>query len=419
MTTHTVPTHLDRARTLSDDELLAHVRILAAQERGVTVELIAHLAEVEARDLHLAAGYPSMYKYCRGALQLSEYEAYHRIKAARAARRFPLILDRLAEGAVNLTTVRLLGPHLTAENHAEALESARGLSKSEVKRVVARLAPAPDVPMSVRKLPAPAAPLAPEARPAFAAPLGSASPLTFPEPSATTTALEAVLVPSSTNAAPMAGPADPKPAVVTPLSPDRYKMQLTIGGHTLETLELAKDMLRHAIRSGDEAEIIDRALTLLVNDLARKKFAVTERPRPARGGAIGSREVSEIGELTESRYIPAEVKRVVFVRDLGRCAFVGKDGHRCHERGALEFHHVRPYVEGGLATVDNVELRCRTHNGYEWRLRSSHVRAIEEEWLARQRVGTGSGPSRVSHRGAGSACTASSNQGAAVGGSSA
>ena len=62
---------------------------------------------------------------------------------------------------------------------------------------------------------------------------------------------------------------------MTALSPDRYKLQLTIGGDTLEKLRLAKDMLGHAIPSGDEAAILDRALTVLLVELAKKKFADT------------------------------------------------------------------------------------------------------------------------------------------------
>ena len=142
---------------------------------------------------------------------------------------------------------------------------------------------------------------------------------------------------------------------VAPLSPDRYRLQLTIGVETLEKLRLARDMLRHAIPSGDEAAVLDRALTALLSDLARKKFAAADTPRPSRGTAPGS------------RHIPAEVKRAVWLRDLGRCAFVGTGGRRCAERGFLEFHHVHPYAMGGEATVGNIQLRCRRHNDYEAR----------------------------------------------------
>jgi hypothetical protein len=140
---------------------------------------------------------------------------------------------------------------------------------------------------------------------------------------------------------------------VTPLSPDRYKLQLTIGGDTLEKLRLAKDMLSHAIPSGDDAAVLDRALTALLVHLARKKFADTPKPRPSRG------------TNPRARAIPAAVKRAVWVRDLGRCAFIGTSGHRCNERRFVEFHHVDPHALGGEATVDNIALRCRRHNDYE------------------------------------------------------
>jgi hypothetical protein len=58
--------------------------------------------------------------------------------AARAARRFPVILDLLSRGKLNLTTIRLLAPHLTPDNYQGVLESARGKPKVEVEEIVAR-----------------------------------------------------------------------------------------------------------------------------------------------------------------------------------------------------------------------------------------------------------------------------------------
>jgi hypothetical protein len=152
-----------------------------------------------------------------------------------------------------------------------------------------------------------------------------------------------------------------------PLSPDRYKLQVTIGANTLEKLRLAKDMLRHAIPWGDEAALLDRALTALLTELARKKFAATENPRPSSGKTPGS------------RHIPAEVKRAVWLRDLGRCAFVAKDGRRCSERAFVEFHHLRPFAVGGEATAENIQLRCRRHNDYEARVFFGRMSPGEQE----------------------------------------
>ncbi len=130
-------------------------------------------------------------------------------------------------------------------------------------------------------------------------------------------------------------------------------MQFTASAETYEKLRLAQALLRHQIPDGDLGTIVDRALTVLLADLARKKFAATDRPRGGRGTAPGS------------RHIPAEVKRAVWLRDGGRCAFVGSNGRRCTEQGFLEYHHVTPYAAGGASTADNLQLRCRAHNGYE------------------------------------------------------
>ncbi len=294
------PELLVSLRRLSDVELAACVEELALRAHGATALLVAHLAELATRDVHLRAGYSSLFTYCRERLSMSEHDAFNHVEAARACRRFPAVLDRLARGGLNLTSLRLLAPHLTAENHERVLESARGKKRAEVEEIVASLAPFPEPPDFIRRLP----------------PLRS-------------------------------GP--------LPLAPDRYRLQLTIDGATLEKLRLAKDMLRHAIPSGDDAAILDRAFSSLLADLARSKFAAAGRPQPARGTA------------PDSRHVPAEVKRAVWLRDLGRCAFVGTNGRRCDERAFVEFHHLRPFAAGGEATAANVQLRCRRHNQYEAR----------------------------------------------------
>ncbi len=55
----------------------------------------------------------------------------------------------------------------------------------------------------------------------------------------------------------------------------------------------------------------------------------------------------------------------MYIRDRGRCVFVGEDDRKCGARGFVEFHHLVTYATGGKPTVENIELRCRAHNGYE------------------------------------------------------
>ena len=308
--------------SLSDVDLVRSLKTLVAREREATADVIAHLAELDTRDVHLREGFGSLYLYCREALGLSEWESYNRIEVARTARRFPVILDMLADGTVHLTAVRLLAPHLKPDNHRALLESARGKTKLQIQEIVARLAPKPDVPASIRRV-----------TPASLSP----GPREMPLPDT-----------------PAPAPPSPVHATVAPLSPERYKLQVTIGSETLEKLRCAQDMLGHTLPSGDEAAVLDRALTTLLVDLARKKFANTSKPRPSRGTKRGDP--------------PAAIQRAVWVRDLGRCAFVGSGGHRCNERRFIEFHHLAPKALGGEASVDNIGLRCRRHNDYEGRL---------------------------------------------------
>src|SRR5438445_8517410 len=150
-----IPSHL------SDDDLVAQVKSLARCEREATACLIAHLAELDDRRLYLGAGFSSLFTYCCSVLHLSEPAAYNRIEAARAARRFPVILGMLGEGSLSLATVRLLAAQLTADNCEELLTAAAGKSKREDEQRLAGYFPRPDVPASVRKLPAAKPPAVP------------------------------------------------------------------------------------------------------------------------------------------------------------------------------------------------------------------------------------------------------------------
>ncbi len=294
---------------LSNHELLARVKRLAERERGATAALIAHLAELDARRVYLAEGCSSLFTYCTQVLHLSEHAAYGRIEAARAVRRFPVLLERLAEGSVTLTTVGLLASHLTSENYRELLDAARHQSKRQVEELVARLRPQPPVPSSVRRLPTASHTTVQPTAPAEAA--------ASPQPIGDTQAVASPPLP-----APAPAPPPARPAVMAPLAPERYTVQFTASAETYEKLRLAQALLRHQIPDGELGMIVDRALTALLADLAKQKFAATDHSRGGRATTPGS------------RHLPAAVRRAVWLRDGGQCAFV-------------------------------IQLRCRAHNGYE------------------------------------------------------
>ena len=321
---------------LSDEQLLRDIEASAAREREATAQLIALLAEMDSRRLYLAQGFSSLFVYCTRHLHLSEHAAYGRIEAARAARKFPSILNRLADGSMTLTTICLLSNYLTADNFEQLLDAAKHKSRRDVEEQVAALQPKPAVPSTIRKLPEPA-PLMSSAVEGCDPP---AAILAVRRP-AISVAIDPV-VPTSTR------------ADVRPLAPERFKVQFTIGGETHRKLRAVQDLMRHVLPNGDIAQIFDRAVTLLLRDVERQKLASTEQPRH---GTVAT---------STGRHVPAAVRRQVWARDQGQCAFVGRVG-RCSERGFLEFHHLTPFADGGPTTVDNLELRCRAHNNHEAR----------------------------------------------------
>src|SRR6266705_7040259 len=162
---------------VTDRDLQAELSRLLASGSRTEARIIAHLAAVEERRLHLEAGNSSLFDYCCRRLRLSESEAFHRITAARLARRFPAIFGLIERRTVHLTAVCLLRDYLTPENHRELLEDASGKTKLQVQELLARRFPRPDVASTIRKLPPPRAPApASAAAPALALPRSAPSP---------------------------------------------------------------------------------------------------------------------------------------------------------------------------------------------------------------------------------------------------
>jgi hypothetical protein len=291
-----------------------------------------------------------MFSYCVEELRMSEAEAYLRIQAARLGRQFPMIPQLFANGSLHLTAIKLLGPHLTADNHAQLLEWASGKNKREIELLVASLAPRPDVPGRMRKLPEPSAArvtsapaaVTPSAR-AGQAVIASEVPIAAP-------AVQPIQAPFALTA--------PRPAASsTPLSPGRYKLELTAGQALHDKLEQLKNLLRHQVPDGDLATIVERAVDLLVDKTLKQRFATVRT-----ASKLGSIKLGVRRRRLKSRYIPRAVLREVHERDREQCTFVSSDGKRCGERGFLQLHHSHPYAKGGQATVDNLRLVCRAHN---------------------------------------------------------
>ena len=427
----------------------------AVGSRGPRAQRAAPLApgRDDARGLYREQAYTSMFEYAVQALHMSEAQAYLRIQVARLGRQFPAVLESIGSGDLHLTAIKLLGPHLTLDNHVQVLERARGKSKREVEQLVAEIAPKPDVPNRLRKLPQPrgprtfqlqppgsmqatdlmarvasnvqaddtAAPSSPSLAPNTAASATSAS------ESAAAHAMHA----ESPGAASVAANRENRAFVLQPppsqascssLSPSRYKLQLTVGQALHDKLDQLQELLRHRLRNGDLATIVELAVDELLDKTMKQRFAGsaaaeksprarTAAPDEPRADESSARKTAKTANAAQSRvdcavdrqkrveqssvarhrveqssaahsvdqkklgvpasrmlsrYVPRSVLREVYARDGGQCTFVSADGRRCAARGLLEIHHHdTPYARGGAATVDNLRLMCRVHNGLQ------------------------------------------------------
>ena len=318
---------------LSNHEVRTGLYASITSERAGTAQVLAHIAEFDERKLYLPEAYPSMRAYCLGALHFSEDAAYKRIQAARAARVFPVIFDAIEDGRLHLTAVVRLAPHLSPGTAAELLAAAAHKTTAEIELLLAERFPRPDTPACVRAL----EPQAATDQPAAASG-------------------ELVLKPVPSNQSCSVACMEPlgSGSNVSPLSPGRFALELTMDAEMHDDLCYAQALLGHAIPSQDIVLVVRRGFKALIRELERSKLARVARSRPsARGARSGS------------RHIAARVRRAVWLRDGGQCTFVSESGRRCEARTRLEFHHVVEFARGGEATIEGIRLRCRAHNQYE------------------------------------------------------
>ncbi len=331
-----------RARSFSrysDPELLRRYASLITRDCVTTAALLECTAEVDERKLYLPAGYSSMYAFCVHEYGMSEDIACKRIRAARAAREFPAILDAVRQGRLNLSSVVTLAPYLTLENGEELLAAAEHKTRAEIEELLVKLFPRPGLQTRLEAL----APSQSGTLPHLESVPGPVALGSFEPGSAAT------LVSSAP------GRIEVPVSRLTPIAEDCFSLPLTLSRRFRDRLRYAQELLGHEVRPGDFVQVFELAIEALIEKREKRKFGATRKPRPA---------PSKQGPSANPRYIPRHVKRMVWARDGARCTFVSESGRRCAARTPLEFDHVTEVARGGQASVEGLRLRCRAHNQY-------------------------------------------------------
>lgn len=351
---------IEDARALSDEDLSREVRFLAQRDRHCLAKTVVHLAEYDRRRLCVKEGADSLFIYCVKTLGYDEFDSFRRIRAARTISKYPGIVPLIEEGNISLTAISVLHPYLTPENHRAWFADVAGKSRRQIEAMVAARHPQGARPDVVRRFPPYSPQLAPSAPPhAFEA-----------IPADTVTPASETAVPLGERLAPLT--ALPEPAwtgrphewqALVPISIDRVRIGFDAGIAVMNMIDRARQILRHKYPEGRLEDLVREALEILLERKDPQRRLALKKPATAAFVADAPAEERHVRDLKAGRYIPAWVKKIVWDRDRGRCAWRFEDGTVCGSRDWIEFDHVRPFAKGGRSgSPRNVRLLCRAHN---------------------------------------------------------
>ncbi len=334
-------------------------KLVRAEKRNVTL-LIAHIAEMSRRKTYLECGYKNLFDYCVKRLRLSEGSVALRIQVANVSRRFPQLLQSLAENRISLTVAGHLAPHLREDNVEKLLSDCTGMTKRAVDEYLVALRPKPVFHPSIRKRPSPVE------KTKVARPEGQQETMREREQSKPPRAARSV------EEAPRPRPTSSSPNLLEPARPDRFNFRFSADKNFKEKFERLAEVLGVENPLKHMAEILERAvdISLEKKDPKRKRERRLERQRAkaarrpeSRPDKISTRP--EKKDRTESRYIPSEVRERVFERAGHQCQYTSADGTRCSARTRLEIEHVRPFAIYRSHEERYLRALCKRHNRFE------------------------------------------------------
>jgi 5-methylcytosine-specific restriction endonuclease McrA len=341
-------------QALSNRELLFQIRLLARSEHRTTLKILLHLNEVERRRLHLDLGYSSLFDYCTRYLKYSPSAAGRRIQTARCIRRHPEVYNLLLHNDVNLSTVSLVAPVLTEANKDELLRSICKKSQREVEKIVSKHRP--PVLLRDRVQPVRGWRIIGEESGFFDG----------RDPKEALDALmERIDREDRTRMSSYSRSGSDSSQIE-----DKLLVQFVASEAFMKKYEEVRSLLSQ--RLSDTS--FEKVFEALINEFLERHSPAERKNRrekrqearrqadKERGRGAPSSARNETKPATRSRRIAAAVRDEVFVRDNGRCTYVGGDGQRCDSTQALQVDHKTPFARGGPNTASNLRLLCAKHN---------------------------------------------------------
>jgi 5-methylcytosine-specific restriction endonuclease McrA len=307
-------------KLLSDEKLWALTINETGVERTSTLRVISFIDEINSRKLHLRRGYSSLHEYCVKVLKYSDGGAYRRIKAMRLIQDLPETRKAIESGKLNLTTASQLQQVIEnkVKSHnplaqVEKLElfyKLEGRSKREVEQTIAKVCP------------------------------------------------EVVNRSESQRF----------------ITCDMVEKTLVISQRLNEKIERLKSLRAHENKDLAHIleELIDRELKR-VDPLVKTSKLTRDQSLPKTRGPIAGASPEKLPSDTKksnaalsptrSRYVPAKVKKEVWMKSEGKCAYVDPlTRNTCNSTHFLQIDHIIPFAKGGPTAGENLRLLCANHN---------------------------------------------------------
>lgn len=365
---------LDHLKKLSDQNLLSQTKLLIQKERNITLQVIQHLSEIESRKLYFKRGFSSLFEYAVKELGYSEGSAYRRIKAMKLCQDLPETASKIRTGNLNLTTVSQLQTFFEKQSR-KAQETQTRLQSNQKPLSIQRSDSSP------RRIPA----------------------SSLESKTQKLDVLKKVEGKSRRQTEKVLCEIDPEINQVREkvryLNKDQVEVKLILDKNSYEKIEQLRNLLAHKNPNMSYGELVT-VLTELGLDKydPRRKLKTQKRvekesqkiwkdnsskiclkqyiknksqskTEPQKFYKRKEEKINENLQKQKSRYISAEVRRLVWTRDFGECSYVcSQTKRKCRSKHLLQIDHIRPYSLGGSSDPSSLRLLCAGHNRYRNKL---------------------------------------------------
>jgi len=327
-------------KKLGNSELLQQTHSLVKEERRIGVQILHRLKEISYRRLYSELGYSSLFTCLVQEFKYPEATAYRLLNAMKLVSEVPEVEGKIQSGQLSVSTIaqvqsycqaqkRENGLDIKLEEKKQILQAAEGRSKRETEKLLTSLHPEQPLPLMKET--------------------------------------ERVLTPHDT------------------------EIKFVANDQLLAKLNRIKDLTAHKNINPSYSELFDMMADTVLNkiDPIIKVEKLKLKQQKAEEALHQSEVLAEVPEVIEelppgevsdpmnnetdspvnsqikkkSRYIPAQIRREVWVKAGGQCCYVHPaNGHRCTEKRGLEIEHLQAFAKNGTHKLSNLLLYCRNHN---------------------------------------------------------